>query len=94
MKQFVKISKAFGFNRNRLVFWEFVEHEEEGEGEVVHLYFEKGAAAVLKGSDLETFRNWTENEAEPAPETYQHTFLPGHRVADDLKQNSTPGRGK
>lgn len=90
MKQFVKISKQFGFNRNRLLCWEFFQHERQGE--TVVLTFENGAV-ILEGPDVQTFRNWTENEAEPAPETYQHTLFEPMRVAEDLKQNSTPQRG-
>lgn len=90
MKQFVKISKQFGFNRNRLLYWEFFEDQRGGES--AHLGFEAGSA-TLEGPDVQTFRNWTENEAEPAPETYQHTLFEPTRVAEDQKQNSTPRRG-
>lgn len=86
-KQFVKISKAFGFNRNRLVHWQFTP------GGVV-LQFDGAKGIILTGSDLETFRNWTENEAEPAPETYQYTLYGQSQVSGDQKQNSEPGRGK
>lgn len=90
MKQFTKISKAFGFNRNRLLYWLF----DETEGEAV-LYFEGDSEAItLEGSEAETFRNWTENEAEAAPETYQYTLYGQQQVSGDQKQNSEPGRGK
>lgn len=91
-KQFVKISKQFGFNRNRLLYWEFFESEE---GETVDLCFdEAGAVVVLTGPDAETFRNWTENEADPAPETYQHTLFEPLRVAENQKPILTPERTK
>jgi hypothetical protein len=90
-KQFVKVSKEFGFNRNRLLYWEFFEGEA---GESVDLCFEGGSVIVLEGPDCETFRNWVENEAEPAPETYQYTLFPRPQDTQDLKQNSTQPGGK
>jgi hypothetical protein len=73
-KQFVKISRDFGFNRNRLLFWEFHKGEDEVTVESVSLHFENTPAFILIGDEVQTFRNWVENEAEPAPETYQHTL--------------------
>lgn len=89
-KQFVKISKWFGFNRNRLLYWEFSQYE--GEEETVLLTFENGAT-VLEGPDVETFRNWAENEAEPTPITHQYTLYGSLQDTRDQKRKLTPGRG-
>jgi hypothetical protein len=86
-KQFVKISKNFGFNRNRLLYWEF---DEAGEGSGVILCFEGSNDQVtLQGDEAQTFRNWTENEAEAAPETYQYTLFQRPQDTQGQKQNST-----
>lgn len=90
MKQFVKISKQFGFNRNRLLYWEFFQYE--GEEETVVLTFENGAT-VLEGPDVETFRNWTEEESQEAPPTYQYTLYGSLQDTRDQKRKLTPGRG-
>lgn len=82
MKQFVKISREFGFNRNRLLYWEFHKGEDEVTVESVSLYFENGQSFILIGDEVQTFRNWTENEAEAAPETYQHTMFEPVRAVD------------
>lgn len=84
MKQFVKVSKWFGFNRNRLLYWEFFQYE--GQGETAVLTFESGAT-VLEGADVQTFRNWVETEAEEAPETHQYTLF-GQQHTQDQKQTS------
>lgn len=81
-KQFVRVSKQFGFNRNRLLYWEFFPPQREDEEEVVHLYFEEGAVVLERPGDVQAFRNWTENEAEAAPPTYQHTMFEPARAVD------------
>lgn len=93
-KQFQRISKRFGFNRNRLSYWEFQIGEDEVTVEAVTLYFENTSPFVLIGDEVQTFRNWTENEAEEAPETYQYTMFGAQQDTQDLKQNSTQPRGK
>lgn len=89
-KQFVKISREFGFNRNRLLYWEF----QPGEEEEAHLWFEGTIEVVIRGDLAQTFRNWTETEAEEAPETYQHTLFSRPQDIQDLKQISAQQRPK
>lgn len=69
---YVKIGKAFGFNRHQLTRWRF------GPENVV-LCFTDGQQEVLTGADRETFRNWAETVAEAAPETHQYTLFERER---------------
>lgn len=93
-KQFVKISKAFGFQRARLVYWEFQVEEDGVTAETVTLYFENCPPFILIGDEVQTFRNWVGNEAEEAPETYQHTLFGQQQVSGTEKEIYVQPRGK
>lgn len=93
-KQFVKISKEFGFQRARLVYWEFQKGEDGVTVETVTLYFESAPAFILIGDEVQTFRNWVENEAEEAPETYQYTLFGQRQVSEAEKLPHVQPRAK